>query len=113
MELDKFTASDTKGRKYFHVKNNYKTEAVLTWENKNIVFTGKSDIILRKGDSEFGEEIILQLYIDKAKDVYKTKTKHSMMEIYLPKDDGIKMLKEAIKYFEEQDNENSWVIFRN
>ena len=106
MDLDKFTATDLEGRKYYHVKCNYKTDAVLTWQNKNIVFVGNSDIILRKGDSDFGEQIILQLYIDKAKEVYKTKTKHSMMEIYLPKEDGIKILKEAIKYFEEQENEN-------
>lgn len=92
---------DDEGRKYHTLYGNRQTKAVVSFGNKNIVYSGNPKINLRLGDSKFGEEIFFELWCDGEVKETPKRTHHDSIEIYLPKDEGIKFLKYAISHFEE------------
>lgn len=89
---------DAKGRKYYNGYANLVTNAVVSFGN-NIQFSGKPKLVIREGDSVFGDELLFQFFIlEKAKD-YTRNTEHNTIEFYLPKEFGLKFCQDMLDYY--------------
>lgn len=92
---------DGTGRVYHTVYANIETSAVVSAEGKNTVFKGNPKINLRKGTSEFGEEVFMEFLINKKISEYPSNTTYQTIEIYFGAEEGIKFLEDALKYLKE------------
>lgn len=93
---------DNKGNVYYNCYSNIPTEAIVCYGKINVVFKGNPKIVVRKGtESVFGEQILFQFLIDNIIEKYPARSPHSVIEYYLPLKEGLKFLKDTIKYIEE------------
>jgi len=91
---------DGKGNYYRNSYLNQDAEAVICVDGKNQVFKGNPKIVLRKGASKFGNQILFQFLINKKVEEYKANSKHDVLEFYFSEKDGMEFLKDTIKFFE-------------
>ena len=97
---------DRKGNKYWNSYYKDDLNAIACFDGKNIVFKGTPKIVLRKGKSDFGDEILFQFLIKEKTKEYDSNSDHQVLEFYLDSKEGLQFLKDTIKFFEEAENGN-------
>jgi len=95
---------DDKQREYYTAYSNHTSKAVVHLKNQNIIIEGNPKISVRIGKSKFGEEVIFELLRTGTIETTKKRTGYDSVEIYLPKDKGIKFLEETLKFLKEKLN---------
>jgi len=98
------TNKDNKGREYlvnYFGNMGDKVEACLTLNGVVYVLSVVPKLVLRRGESAFGEQIFFDFRIDEVKHEYKTSTQFQGFELYLPKDEGLSFVREWLKYIED------------
>jgi hypothetical protein len=88
---------DKQGRTYNKIFSNFFQDAIICSNKINNVFEVKPNIAIREGDSQFGNQLVFQLVIQKEKEQYNSKenTPKGHIETYF------KIDKETITFFEE------------
>lgn len=95
---------DNKGRKYKNVYLNNEKEAIFCFNGVNHVFKVNPVMVLREGNSEFGDQLLFQFIILKKIKEYATKGDHDLFELYLSKKEGIEILERALEYFKGKED---------
>lgn len=99
------TNTDSKGRIYHHIAIPCIKEGVLSLGESNMVYEGWFKVVLRNGESKFGEQVIFEFRIDKLKETYPCKSKHDCFEVYMPKKEALEVFARIInKIVEERKN---------
>lgn len=92
--------TDKAGRIFKSAYSNIVTNIVFMRDGKNYVMPVKPYITERHGDSQFGEEIILSfIKVGEAKE-YPANSPYETIEAYLPREFGLKFLRDALDFFE-------------
>lgn len=111
LDLDKYprrtvlaVKPDKNGMKYITAYANTKGVACVAFKGHKWTVRGSPKMSLRIGESSHGEEVLFELLIDdKVRPVKKAqRTEHNTVEIYMPKDNAISFLEEAIAYMKKQ-----------
>lgn len=89
--------NDNQGRKYHKVTYDKDIPCVITLNGTNLKVTGTPRIVLRTGDSKFGEEVLFEFFITSFDEEYPTNSKWNCTEYYLTKDEAINFLKTALE----------------
>lgn len=97
---DKATEDKT-GRKYDHHWFGVITNTIFCENGVNRVFEGTPQLIIREGDSVFGNEIIFQFIINGEKPSYNAISPINHIEFYLPKEKAIEIFTNIIKFLKE------------
>ena len=68
---------------------------------KNLIVNGNPAIALRLGDSQFGEELIFEVFRKQNDILQRTpkRTNHDLIECYYPKASGLEFFEQTLKYF--------------
>lgn len=102
-----FTENQHDGKRYITGYSNCESNAVLSIDGENTIIQGNPKIKLRKGISPFGEEIVFEL-LRKGKVIKRPKnSEYDTLEIYLPKEYGLKFLKDFIAFCEKCENKGN------
>ena len=96
---------DGKENSYLNCYSNIETNAVICDKNINTVFKGNPKIVVRKGKSTFGNEMLFQFLIKKEVEQYPANSDYKVIEYYLPLEEGVEFLKNSIKFIEGKLNE--------
>lgn len=105
----KTTTYDSDGRKYNKIFSNFFQDAIVCSNKLNHVFEVKPNIAIRIGDSDFGNQLVLQLVIQKEKEQYfaKANVSNGHIETYFKiNDDTIKFFEELVNELKIIQNEN-------
>jgi len=96
--------TDTKGVKYKHhlIGDGILTDAIINVDGKNRVFKGVPEIIIREGESIFGNQLIFNFLINSEIESYPASTPHKRLEIYFPKDKALELLQKIIDALKEE-----------
>lgn len=107
MNIVQNTNTDNKGNLYYNSYfNKQGAEAISCVNGKNHIFKGVPKIVLRRGqNSKFGNQLILQFLIKHIDIKYNASSPHNVLEYYFEEAEGLKFLKETIKYIEDGINE--------
>ena len=89
------TTTDQKGRVYKKVFSNFKQDAVVSTDKKNNAYSVKPNIAIRRGESKFNDQVVLQLVIENFIEEYKSRSQIDHLETYF------KINEETIEFFEE------------
>lgn len=75
-------SKDKEGREYHNIKFKKQIEAVLCIDGVNKVFFGFPRVVIRKGNSHFGEQVYIQFWIQEKGKEYKDNTQWQNFEFY-------------------------------
>lgn len=89
--------TDKEGRIYHNFYFRDTTEAVTAIEGINKSYYGTAKVVLREGESSFGEQMVFMFLFNGQNSKYCGKSKHNTIEWYLPKDKGINFLFEVME----------------
>ncbi|UCD20731.1 MAG: hypothetical protein JSW08_03075 [archaeon] len=100
---------DNHGRKYFTAYSNITSKAVMSMTGKKLTVTGNPKIWVRVGYSKYGEEMGFELLRDRRikPTLEPCNSDYETVEIYLPKEIGIKFLEEALKFLKKNHHHSS------
>jgi hypothetical protein len=73
---------------------------IVAIDGKNIEIPVRPNITARHGESKYGDELVVQLVVVGEPREYPKKSPEKHIEFYLPKEFGIKFLKDTISFFE-------------
>lgn len=94
--------TDAMGRKYFHIWFDVVTNSVVCIDGVNRTFEGIPQVIMRNGDSAFGNEVVLQFVIKGEKPSYNASSPYNHIEMYLPKEQAISIFEKMLKKLKEE-----------
>ena len=95
MAIVKITTKDKNNRIYKKVFSNIETEGVICIDKKNDAFAIKPNFSIRKGESKFGDQAIMQNVIIKKLDNYTAVSPLDHSEVYF------KLNNATLEFFEE------------
>lgn len=95
MAIVKTKTTDQARRTYQHIFSNFFQDAVVCENKKNKAFLVKPNLAVRRGESKFDDQIVLQLVIDKFINEYNAKANLNHIETYF------KINEETLEFFEE------------
>ena len=97
------------GKKYFHLYyNEGQRDAVITLDGSNTIYTGEFNIFTRHGKGQFEEELVFTITSGKGKSkfeppmIYDANGSKELVEMYLPLDDGIKLMRKFVKSYDKR-----------
>lgn len=93
--------TDKDGREYLVLGSKTMSESVIAWHGQNVVFKGFPRLMLRRGDSVFGEQLVMQFYIKELAKTYEVRSEREVIEIYFSREQGIEYLKRCLAEFEK------------
>lgn len=94
--------NDDYGRKYVKVWYPERQESVVSYNGSNHIFIGVPRMVLRTGDSSFGEQIFFDLFDTNYKGKLKQNTKYNTSEFYLGKLNGMEFLEYSLDVFRKK-----------
>ena len=99
---------DSTGREYVVGYANTATNSTVTIGGRVVTLRGNPKVTWRRGNSTFGEELIIDFKVLGKVNDYPTVTPHESIEIYFPKDIGVAFLKECIAHIENSQSNMGW-----
>ena len=92
---------DNKNNNYFNgYLNQSGGTAIFCFNGTNQQFKGNPKIVLRRGSSQFGNEILFQFLIKEKVKEYNANSEHNVVEFYFSEEEGIKFLKDFLNFIE-------------
>ena len=95
--------TDSENRLYKHIILPGIKKAVLTNKGMNKEFEGEVKIVIREGESKFGEEVLIEFRILEELKEYSTATKHNCFESYIKKEEAIELFDQILKKLKKED----------
>ena len=89
---------DDDGRMYYTGYANKISNCVVSYDDKNMIFSGNPKINLRSGSSKFGDELFIELLCDGSVQFAPKNSWYDSIEIYFPSGFGIDFLKKFIEF---------------
>lgn len=94
MTIIKTTTTDSQGKVYKKIFSNFEQGAIVCQDKKNKKYSVKPNVAVRRRSGLFGEEVVLQLVINKVLEEYDAGTNSNHIETYF------KINEETIEFFE-------------
>ena len=91
----KTKTTDPQGREYDKIFSNFTQDAIVCVDGTNKVYSTKPNIAVRKGDSVFNNQVVLQMVVEGEKESYPANTSWKHIETYF------KINKETLQFFRE------------
>lgn len=104
-----FTEKKDGNRTFKTAYSNITSKSVVTlnisaFSGKNVIVEGNPKISVREGDSKHGEELVFELLRTGPIREEPRNSAYDTIEIYMPKEFGIKFLEDALEYFKKHNS---------
>lgn len=96
-----FSRQKQKDLVFLSAYSNKLSEAVVSMDGKNVKLSGNPKMVLRLGNSQFGDQLVFEFLIKEKKEEFKKRSDWDSIEWYLPIE-YLSFLKDALNFFEQR-----------